>query len=61
MAPVWATSMIRNYHQMYKEKYGEVSTLSDDEIWNICETVFDDTDKAKEDLARVETMREIEK
>lgn len=58
--PVWARSMILNYRRFFKERYGQDSTLSDAVIWEICETIHDDSSKALEDEARVEVMREKE-
>lgn len=60
MAPVWAQSMIGNYRSMFKERFGNDSTLNDDEIWDICNTVFDDTDIALQDQYRVEAMMDME-
>lgn len=58
--PSWSGSMIQNYRRMFKERYGQDSTLSDEAVWEICNTVHDDTSTELCDEARVETMREKE-
>lgn len=58
-APVWAKSMISNYRRMYKDKYGIEAHGTDDEIWQICEAVFDDSDTVAQDNARVEAIHDL--
>jgi hypothetical protein len=54
--PVWARSMVANFRAMFIQKHGKPSTLSDDDIFDICETVHDDNDPPNADVMRVEEM-----
>lgn len=58
--PTWAKSMVANFRAMYIKKYGSATTLSDDSIFDVCETVHDDEDPSNGDVMRVEVMRERE-
>lgn len=58
--PIWASSMVRNYKDQFKGRYGRETILSNDMIFNITQTVFDDDDNEAEDIARVEAMLEME-
>lgn len=58
--PPYAGSVIQNYRRMFREKYGRETRVSDEIIWNIFNTVFDDEDTKAQDKARLETMRERE-
>ena len=58
--PAWASSMTRNYKSMFKEKYGRETTLSDEAVFDICETVHDDDSSEAQDTARVEVMMKRE-
>lgn len=53
-------SVVYNYRAMYKEKFGRESFLSDQEIWDIFNSVFDDSDNKRQDEERVQVMREME-
>lgn len=58
--PTWAVSMVSNYKRMFKDKYGRETTLSDDVIFSVTESIFDDEDNRVQDEARVEEMLEQE-
>lgn len=58
--PSYATSMVSNYKRMYQEKYGCMCTLSDEVVWDICNTIFDDSSSTLQDEARVDVMFERE-
>lgn len=58
--PIWASSMVRNYKDQFKGRYGRETTLSNDQVFHITETVFDDSSGDMEDEARVEVMLEME-
>ena len=60
VTPAWASSVIRNYRSFFKEKYGRETVLNDDQIFHIFNTVFDDTNNAKQDEYRVEAMLDAE-
>lgn len=59
--PVWASSMVSNFRRMFKEKYERDTTLSDDQIFTICEEVFDDSDPTNGDKMRVDAMFDMER
>lgn len=58
--PIWAGSMVQNYKNQYKGRYGRETTLSNDAVFHVTETVFDDSSGDMEDEARVEAMLEME-
>ena len=53
-------SVISNYRRMFEENNGEPTTLTDEEIFHIFDTVYVDTDSAEQDAARVTAMEELE-
>ena len=59
--PAWAESMVKNYRYMFKGKHNRESTLTDAQIWLICNTIYDDSSSAIQDEARVEEMLAQEK
>lgn len=58
--PSWASSMVRNYKNFFKETYGRDTTLTDEEVFTITNEVFDDSDNKLQNAARVEAMFERE-
>lgn len=60
MAPTWASSMIGNYRSLFKKTYSRDTTCTDDEIWDICNSVYDDRDHTIEDQQRVIAMKDKE-
>jgi hypothetical protein len=60
MIPSWANSKISNLRAAFKVKYGLDSTLTDEEIYHIMWTVFDDENTSREAELRVEALKEKE-
>lgn len=58
--PLWAGSMVQNYRDQFKRKYGRDTTLSNASILEITETIFDDSDNEVQDAVRVEAMKDQE-
>lgn len=58
--PPWASSVVLNYRAQFKSTYGEETSLNDDQIFTIFDTVFDDDDNVEQDKARVEAMKELQ-
>lgn len=54
--PSWAMCVIQNYRHMYVDTYKKVSQLSDEQIWDICITVVEDSDSRQQDEDRVKEM-----
>jgi len=52
--------MIRNYRDAFKKRWLRDTTVSDAEIWKICNTVFNDADTEVEESDRLEAMKELE-
>jgi len=60
MIPSWAGSAVQNYKRMFKERYGRETTLHDEDVFHIFETIYDDNSSEAQDVARVEVMKERE-
>lgn len=58
--PSWATSMVGNYRDMFKQKHGRDCTLTDSQVYGITNDVHDDSSNSARDEARVEAMQEME-
>lgn len=56
--PHWGVSAVANLRRMYRDKYGYEYVGTDRQIWWVFQNVFDDSDKAKEDEARVEYLHD---
>jgi hypothetical protein len=60
MIPSWGNSKISNLRAAFKVKYGLDSTLTDEEIYHIMWTVFDDENTSRQAELRVEALKEKE-
>lgn len=58
--PTWALSMVRNYRDAFKAEYGREPNLTNEQIFEITNTIFDDESKTIEDAARVEAMHDLD-
>lgn len=58
--PAWATSVILNYKEMFKKKYARQTKLSDEQVFYIFNTIFNDYGSSLEDQERVEAMIDME-
>lgn len=54
--PPWGRGVCMNYRQQFKAKFGRETTLTEQDIWDIFNSVFDDNSNAKQDELRVEEM-----
>lgn len=55
--PCWAMPMIRNYRAAFKVKYGYESVLGDEQVFTICELVYNDGSIQAQDDDRLAEMK----
>lgn len=58
--PSHAGSMIQNYFDAYRQKYHKHSKLSNEQVWRVLNTVYNDADTQQEMLDRLEAMKDLE-
>lgn len=58
--PSWASAMIQNYQDAYRKRFGMSTKCTPEQIWDICNTVFDDESSEMQDQARIDAMRAID-
>jgi hypothetical protein len=60
MVPHWGKNAVLNYRAMFKDKYGREYKGTDEKIWEIFNSVFNDGDNKQQDTDRVLKMRDSE-
>ena len=58
--PSWATSMVANYKRMFEVRFKRATKLSNEQVYDICETIWNDESSEQQDKDRVTVMLERE-